>query len=268
MKDLTEERLFDLLTQQAVEGLNTNELNELHELENAFPQWKNDDSFEFATTAFSLTNLDTSEILPLHLQNKILADSERLFVSESLEEPQKVFTFEPKRSNWSWLGWAFAAVASIALAFNWSTQQVTAPPQAQQIEALNATQLRQKLLDTDKNTIQINWTKGNVKDLPEVSGDIVWSDAKQSGFMRFKGLPINDKSKECYQLWIFDETQDEKTPIDGGIFDVNSNGEMIVPITAKLNVRKPKLFAVTVEKVGGVVVSKREKIPVLAKLSA
>ena len=86
--------------------------------------------------------------------------------------------------------------------------------------------------------------------------------------MRFKGLPVNDKTKESYQLWIFDETQDEKTPIDGGIFDVNSNGELIVPVTAKLNVRKPKLFAVTVEKAGGVVVSKREKIPVLAKLSA
>ncbi len=268
MKDLTEERLFDLLVQQAVEGLNANELNELRELENAFPMWKDDNSFELATTAFSLTNLDTSENLPLHLQNKILVESEKQFVSEPHEELQKTFAFEPKRSNWSWLGWAFAAVASIALAFNWSTQNVNAPPQTQQTEALNANQLRQKLLDTDKNTIQINWAKGNVKDLPEVSGDIVWSDAKQSGFMRFKGLPINDKTKECYQLWIFDETQDEKTPIDGGIFDVNSDGEVIVPITAKLNVRKPKLFAVTVEKTGGVVVSKREKIPVLAKLSA
>jgi anti-sigma-K factor RskA len=267
MNELTEERLFDLLTQQAVEGLNVAETNELRELENLFPQWKDDDSFEIATTAFSLTNLDTSEDLPEHLRIKILENSERFLISESAEELQKTFTFEPKRSNWSWLGWAFAAVACVALAFTWSTTNVNAPPQNPVIEALNATQLRQRLIDTDKNALLINWTKGNVKDLVEVSGDLVWSDIKQSGYMRFKGLPINDKQKECYQLWIFDETQDEKTPIDGGVFDVNSDGETIVPITAKLKVKNPKLFAVTVEKPGGVVVSKREKIPVLAKLT-
>jgi Anti-sigma-K factor rskA len=266
MNELTEERLFDLLTQQAVEGLNAPETNELRELENLFPQWKDDDSFEIATTAFSLTNLDTSEDLPAHLRNKILAESEKYFV-QPREELQKTFTFEPKRSIWSWLGWAFASVACIALAFNWSTTNVNAPPQNVPIEALNATQLRQRLIDTDKNALQINWAKGNMKDLAEVSGDLVWSDAKQTGYMRFQGLPINDRSKESYQLWIFDETQDEKTPIDGGVFDVNSDGETIIPITAKLKVKNPKLFAVTVEKPGGVVVSKREKIPVLAKIS-
>ncbi len=268
MKELTEERLFDLLTQQAVEGLNAAETNELRELENLFPMWKNDDSFELATTAFSLTNLDTTEDLPQHLQNKILAESENHLVQPQENELQKTFTFEPKRSNWSWLGWAFASVACIALAFNWSTQNVTAPPENVPIQALNASQLRQRLIDSDKNAIKIDWAKGNMKDLAEVSGDLVWSDSKQTGYMRFKGLPINDKSKESYQLWIFDETQDEKTPIDGGVFDINSNGEIIVPITAKLKVKNPKLFAVTVEKPGGVVVSKREKIPVLAKISA
>lgn len=267
MNELTEERLFDLLIQQSAEGLNAKETSELRELENMFPQWKNDDSFEIATAACCLSHLDTSEDLPEHLRTKILADSERFFISKPEEETQKTFTFEPKRSPWSWLGWVFAAVACMALAFNWSTQNVTAPPENTPTVALNSSQLRQKLIETDKSAIKINWAKGNVKDLPEVSGDVVWSDSKQAGYMRFKGLPINDKSKESYQLWIFDETQDEKTPIDGGVFDVNSDGETIVPITAKLKVRKPKLFAVTVEKPGGVVVSKREKIPVLAKLT-
>jgi anti-sigma-K factor RskA len=268
MTEINEERLFDLLTQQAVEGLNAAETNELRELENAFPMWKDDDSFEIATTAFSLTNLDTSEDLPEHLRTKILENAERFLISEPSEDSQKTFTFEPKRSNWSWLGWAFASVACIALAFNWSTQNVNAPTENVSNIVLSSSQLRQRLIETDKTAIKIDWAKGNIKDLPEVSGDIVWSDARQSGYMRFQGLPINDKSKETYQLWIFDETQDEKTPIDGGVFDVNSGGEIIVPITAKLKVKNPKLFAVTVEKPGGVVVSKREKIPVLAKISA
>ena len=95
---------------------------------------------------------------------------------------------------------------------------------------------------------------------------MVWSDDKQSGYMTFKGLEANDVSKEQYQLWIFDETQDEATPIDGGVFDVSSDGEVTVPIDAKLEVKKPKLFAVTVEKPGGVVVSKREKIVAIGKV--
>jgi hypothetical protein len=86
--------------------------------------------------------------------------------------------------------------------------------------------------------------------------------------MRFQGLPANDKRIATYQLWIFDETQDEKTPIDGGTFDISDSGEVIIPINAKLRARNPKLFAVTVEKPGGVVVSKREKVAALAKVQA
>jgi anti-sigma-K factor RskA len=104
--------------------------------------------------------------------------------------------------------------------------------------------------------------------LKNISGDIVWSDSKQAGYMRFHGLPVNDKSKETYQLWIFDETQDPKTPIDGGTFDVGQNGDIVIPINARLKVKSPQMFAVTIEKPGGVVVSKREKIVVLAKTQA
>jgi anti-sigma-K factor RskA len=97
-----------------------------------------------------------------------------------------------------------------------------------------------------------------------VAGDVVWSDAKQEGYMRFTNLPKNDASVSTYQLWIFDETQSDKTPIDGGTFDVNADGEVIIPIDAKLKARGAKAFAITVEKPGGVVVSDRKKIPTLA----
>ena len=112
------------------------------------------------------------------------------------------------------------------------------------------------------------WTAGNVPEMTEIGGDVVWSDAKQAGYMRLKGLPANDGTRETYQLWIFDETQDAKTPIDGGVFNVNANGEVIIPITAKLKAKNPKMFAITVEKPGGVVVSDRKKIAALAKVEA
>jgi anti-sigma-K factor RskA len=84
--------------------------------------------------------------------------------------------------------------------------------------------------------------------------------------VRFRNLPVNDKTKETYQLWIFDENQ--KQPIDGGVFDANEAGEIIIPIDAKLKVQKPKMFAVTAEKPGGVVVSPLEKVMAVAKISA
>ena len=84
--------------------------------------------------------------------------------------------------------------------------------------------------------------------------------------MRFRGLPANDPTNQQYQLWIFDENQDEKYPIDGGVFDVNKDGEVIIPIDAKINVKNPKMFAVTKEKPGGVVVSDRTGIVAIAKV--
>lgn len=95
------------------------------------------------------------------------------------------------------------------------------------------------------------------------AGDVVWSNEHQTGYMRLEGLAPNDPSEFQYQLWIFDE--DQKHPIDGGVFDVPSGRtDAVVPIDAKIRVAKPTLFAVTVERPGGVVVSDRERIALIA----
>jgi Anti-sigma-K factor rskA len=262
MNEQNDEKLIDLLSQRAIYGLNVDETSELNQL---FPQWKDDFSFDSAIAKLDLVNLDQSAELPSHLRTNILNSCEAYFVPDL----QPTFELKPK-SNWlGLLGWATAAACAL-LAFSIWTNRVEAPKIIVKAptEALNNGQLRQRILDLDKNAVNINWAKGNVKNLPEVSGDLVWSDEKQAGYMRFRGLPINDTTKECYQLWIFDETQDEKTPVDGGIFDVKDDGEFLVSINAKLKIKNPKLFAITIEKPGGVVVSKREKIAVLAKTSA
>jgi len=66
-------------------------------------------------------------------------------------------------------------------------------------------------------------------------------------------------------LWIIDPSRDEK-PIDGGVFDITSDIESIVPINAKLAVGQPTVFAITVEKPGGVVVSDQKRLPLIAKV--
>lgn len=95
-----------------------------------------------------------------------------------------------------------------------------------------------------------------------VRGDVVWSRARQEGYMRFASLPVNDPRRQQYQLWIFDKSRPdwEARPIDGGVFDVRSDGEVVVPIDAKLHVDAAALFAITLEAPGGVVVSSREHL--------
>lgn len=101
-------------------------------------------------------------------------------------------------------------------------------------------------------------------------GDVVWHAGLQRGYMRIRGLAPNDPTKEQYQLWIFDTERGDTFPVDGGVFDVKADarGEVVVPIQAKLAVGKAKLFAITVERPGGVVVSKRERIVLTAAVSS
>ena len=69
-----------------------------------------------------------------------------------------------------------------------------------------------------------------------------------------------------HQQWIFDRGRDERYPVDGGVFDIPAGSdEVIVPIHSKLAVDDAYLFAVTVEGPGGVVVSSRERIAILAQ---
>ena len=271
-----EEMLFDLLIKKAVHGLTEAEERQLAELEDGSAR---DESFELTASAVALVDIDVNEALPSQLRSRVLADADEFFAERAAREraaadERRKDSVQPetRRPVWNWLGWAVAGAACIALAANiWLTRFVppqevvrdVAPSPTVQITP-DPAQKRQRLLETAGDVTRASWAPGTVKTVVP-SGDVIWSDAKQEGYMRFTGLPVNDPGKETYQLWIFDETQDEKTPIDGGTFDINADGEVIIPIDARLKALNPKLFAVTVEKPGGVVVSKREKIVALAK---
>ena len=190
-------------------------------------------------------------------------------VSEPDSLPERNFVLSsPHVPFWQKLGWAFAALAVAILAVNvWQTR--VAPKVEREYVQLTPTptptlaEQREKLLAAT-DVIQSNWTAPTAD--KAVTGDIVWSDTVQKGFARIKGLPVNDKTKETYQIWIF-ESSDDKTPVNGGTFDVNAVGEVILPLDTQIKVNHPQMFAVTVEKPGGVVVSKREKIAAVAKVS-
>jgi anti-sigma-K factor RskA len=269
MKENMQELMLDLLCKKATYGLNEQEERQLADLQNAAGTGDLSTSFELAAASIGIANLDTSEEMPDELQARIVADAEKHFGGTSTVTT--VARDDSARdSMFSWLGWAVAAAACVALALTLyftprqsNVVKITEPTPAPE-QNLAPAQLRQRLIDTAPDLARASWGAGNVKELTP-SGDIVWSDAQQSGYMRLTGLPVNDPNKETYQLWIFDETQDEKTPIDGGTFDVNSSGEVVIPVDAKLRAKNTKMYAITVEKPGGVVVSKRERIVALAK---
>ncbi len=278
MKNTNEENMLDLRIKKAICNLTEKELLEFEELENQFPEWVDDDSFELAAATLNLMAIDRSEAMPDHLRSKIIADSAQFFepeVETESEEFQKTFEFAPKTSFWQSLGWGVAAFACIALAVNlYLTRfQVTTdrakdtPPTTQTpTPKPDVNQMRDQFLAAGNDVLTVEVAKADPKSPVEITGDIVWSKEKQEGFMRFRGLPANDPNVSTYQLWIFDEAQDEKFPVDGGVFDVNKDGEIIVPIDAKINVKNPKLFAITKEKPGGVVVSDRKGIVAVAKV--
>ena len=126
---------------------------------------------------------------------------------------------------------------------------------------------RASLVASAGDAATIAWKATDDPNARGATGDVVWSATEQRGYMRFVGLAPNDPTQFQYQLWIFDNDRDERFPVDGGVFDVTSTGEIVVPIAAKLRVGEAKLFAVTIEKPGGVVVSKRERIVVTAARS-
>ncbi|MEZ5346400.1 MAG: anti-sigma factor [Pyrinomonadaceae bacterium] len=279
------DRMLELLADQAVFGLTVEEKAEFEALSKEFPGLADDFSLEETAAAIAFAGIGEREEMPEHLRSAILKDAanhlqpkaelsdkiDNLVETATLRVPERVVFEEPKRPYWHWLGWAVAGAACLVLAVNvWFTRlgpvEVAGDPQAAQSPTPepSMTQKRDRLLASAKEIFKA--PVSSPAEDKSLSGEIVWSDAEQAGFMTFKGLPVNDKSKETYQLWIFDETQDEKTPVDGGVFDINENGEVIIPIDAKLNVKNPKMFAVTVEKPGGVVVSKREKIVALGKV--
>ncbi len=280
--DKDREKLLELLSDQAIFGLSEDESAELESLKNRFPDWENA-SFETAATIISLSKLPPDEELPAHLREKIASQAESFFFQKygTNEEPELVSTTSSSPENsitetaptqtfgWNWLGWAVAAVAIIALVINIWFMQNQPKEEIAKVPAPTVTpsptlneQLNQLLAST--KAIKASF---DAMAFEKFKGDVVWSNSEQKGYIRVSGLPVNDKSKSTYQFWIFDAVQGEKTPVSGGTFDIDKNGDIIIPVNSDVKVSDPKAFAITVEKPGGVVVSKQEKVAGIAKIT-
>ena len=285
-------RLEDLLCDNTLAQLSSEEQNELNVLlgrattdgEAEMASW------ELAAAAFELAFEASSlpagrdhaakamqKSLPEGLASRIVADSASYRADHRLDHSKAYGQSKRTPSDSrlaSVVGWCMAV--GLLLALVWQSGSLSPPGVPVSAEA-KVTVLRQELLKADAQALQSPWTAGkdaaiafalenmNEGSAADTLGDIVWSQRQQKGFMRICGLAVNDPQREQYQLWIFDEQRDEKYPVDGGVFNVAiASGEVVIPITPQLGVGRPTLFAITVEKPGGVVVSSRERLPLLA----
>lgn len=216
------------------------------------------------------------DTIPTALRQRIESEANQYIAGSSVNTVSAGYSAAPTRisvrESIAWLACAVCLLICIGL-----VRQIPTDPVAKNVgkqdnsenqdsvsKPAERTLLEQReFLLKDTSTIQVAWADGKTPIDGEVSGDVVWNTAKQSGVMKFVGLPVNDPSVEQYQLWIIDPDRDEE-PIDGGVFDVASDGEALVAIDAKLRVLNPKAFAITIEQPGGVVVSTQERLPLLA----
>lgn len=309
------ERLFDLLADQALFGLEPTEQFELEQLLEEFPEIRADE-LEATTAAIHAAHLaaeqahneaDLSDLdkLPHHLQAKIAACLEgtdaddvdaRAAGSASFTRTDTVrstFSMDAMKSNHGpsdsdsstvagrgrqrggermreTLAWLCAAAALLIALFAWLDRgqlddAITQAPPLTPAEKMN------RLIESGDEVRKVAWTVNDsawiAKNQQSVKGNVVWSDEKQEGYMTFQGLAPNQPSATCYQLWIFDKAQDDKYPISGGVFYIESSDEeTVVPIDPELFVQEAYLFAITVEEPPGVVVSDRSRLPLLASV--
>jgi anti-sigma-K factor RskA len=168
-----------------------------------------------------------------------------------------------RRADWTARGgWLLAAAAVAAwvlvpspFASRGSDAPAAAAPSPVEAVLANATALH------------VPWVASTDPAATAATGEVIWDAGTQRGVLRITGLVPNDPRLAQYQLWIIDAERDARYPVDGGVFDVTSQGEVLVPVTARLRVGRPTLFAITLEKPGGVVVSGRERLVLAAPVT-
>jgi hypothetical protein len=295
-------RLEELAVSRLFEPLSTDEAEEYAALKRRFPNF-DEAAIERLVALAHLAVLPEAKVMPRTLRAVIEKDAEEFFGAHRplSAVPPAAQASRETASRVSSAGWWVALAASLVtvVVLLHRAPAVPAPPVAstapsrapEEIEPItpvppapppsvddkpatagdtssDLASERRAFLASHPRVIERAWRAGGDPTGERVTGDVVWDSASQTGYMRFVNLPRNEPNAEQYQLWIFDGERDQRYPVDGGVFDVGKGrGEQIIRIHANLPVRLPLVFAVTVEHPGGVVVSDRSRLAVIADVT-
>ncbi len=266
------DRQEKLLVDRALDGLPEEEARELERLGAG-----GEESFDYAAAAAALAEIDRAgdaEKLPEALAARVLSDAARRIAAAGPSGARAWPETAARRPRWDRrraAGWIAAAAAAVLAVIGWTRPprvvervqvvEVRPPPPRQPTPA----ERRAALLTEAPDVRTAAWSAATDPAAKGATGDVVWSPSLQQGYLRIRGLAANDPRVLQYQLWIIDARRDPAQPVDGGVFDV-VDGEVVIPIRAAIRVFEPKLFAITIERPGGVVVSKRERMVLTAAL--
>ncbi len=270
---MSRQRFDELLVARATADLDAREAEELRPL---LVEHGDDRTFDVAAAAIhqAFAHAGTEDPLPHALRERLIAAAPGS-QSDDSGSTARVLDFAteptpPAATRTAW--WAAAAALVLALAGWWprltgpsDTLAVEVPATETLVTERTAAERRVELLQVAR-TRQIAWTATEDPAAADAEGDVVWNQERGEGYLRIRNLEANDPASQQYQLWVFDRDRDERYPVDGGVFDMPQDGtEAVIPITTPVGVSDAYLFAVTVEPPGGVVVSSRERIVLLAE---
>jgi RNA polymerase sigma factor (sigma-70 family) len=244
-------RLLLLAADRATGGLENGEWEELeHLLSQADPEELSRlEELESTAAAIHIAFLPEATGPPLGLDTRLRRRAEELWPAPA---PRSTEHRRPWYAHPA-AGWAAAAAVLLSALPRLLPERPPSP-----VERMQA------LVQAGLELVRAEWAPGP-DDLGQgITGEVVWSPARQEGYLRLRALAPNDPRSTQYQLWIFDSRRSEP-PVDGGLFDVSDAGEVVIPIDARLSVAQPVLFAITAEPAGGVVVSSRERVVALAE---
>lgn len=268
-------RLAELLTQRSTEGLSGAEDKELDSL---FEQEgiEDDLSLDLAAAACHLAFLaQESGDEPLEMPEaarRRLEISGRVWVAARELQPSirpsfahmtavppvlplKISdqAYSPTKPSGLW-PWLVAAGFALIAAVGWFRTSVPVNPGMDIVSVMSQA----------PDSAEWSWNDWDNPEVTGVAGSVVWSESLQCGYMKFRGLPSNNPSAEQYQLWIVDK-RGLSQRVSGAIFDVNRDGEVIVPVKPLIPVHEAALFAITIEQPGGTWVSDMSRRVVVAK---
>lgn len=251
------QRLFELLAAESIGDLSAHEAVELDALRMRVPPVANqrgepiaDGQAERALGAVLAASAvgDAARPLSPALRAAIIAKGEAAvggaIRSQGSARPRGA---RPWIGPVGWAGWAAAVVATSFFLWQVSTNQ---PPA-----------VADRLADLlEEGAVRIALAPETDPAGSSIGGEVIWSASGQNGFLHLHGLAANDPAKEQYQLWVVDAGRGAAGhPVDCGVFDATSgftvDGERYIPVQAKLFVTQPSRFVITLEPVGGVVIS-------------
>ena len=203
----------ELLAGRALGNLSEQETKQLGSLLSRAPG-QDSEEFDYVLAALSLRGVETEE-LPNWVR-----DAVRREAPTHLPKPKQVSVARPGIPRRELLAWTVAMACSLLLALQWLPLNSPQNP--------SIAEQRTELIATSADLIEAPWKPGTHPFKKQVSGDVVWSNALQKGYLRFTNMPVDLLLNT--QLWIIDRQRNDK-PIDGKCSSSKS-GEVIVPINA------------------------------------